>query len=511
MTPSRKILPALCLLWLGGCAGGEVKDHQPDGGAGSSSSTGAGSGVAGTGAAGDSGGPAGTGAAQAGAGGATSGSGVAGSSGAAGTGTAGAGTGTAGAGTGTGTGGATGGGGTTTPLIWPNEMSSANSDPWLLQHHTEITEIHPRFLVIDFANGRTTASVMTRFQQQKEALMEGSRYHGYSNPAAKPFVIYELAKYVDLKDNPIPAGWTAPNSTKMPRRDGGIKFSSLFTQQFADYYAIPDPQDPTHNLTLCELFALGIVNDVFIVFNKTGVDGNVPEVLEYKQMYDVNDVKRAGKFDQFAGNGSFNAEDLPLLQQCGRSVRIDFLEMTGNFTNAMEVDAHNFEHIGQRSVPRFYLMFKPFGNFDLGTRFATTFADWYACPYDGANTCLSYPDPNTVTWNIGGQTGTFKPFNQGCGNAHFPPNARGQYDKSNPQVVNSTCEHYGLHDGPGGADLQTPYSITNTDRYKGTPTGDAMRGGGWFMYWFQSWPGYGNKATMADGSPMKNWWVYLYY
>jgi hypothetical protein len=296
----------------------------------------------------------------------------------------------------------------------------------------------------------------------------------------------------------------------MPRRNGGINFGTLFTQQYADYYAIPDPANAAHNLTLCELVQKGIVNDVFVAFTKTGTDANVPEILEYKQSYDRNDVKRVGRFDQFAGNGSFDSTDIPFLTPCGRSIRIDFLEMTGNFTNAMEVHAHNFEHIGQRAVPRFYEMFKPFGNFDIGDRFMTPFSDWYACAYTG-NTCLTYTDANTVTYNINGAMGTFKPFNQGCGNAHFPPNARGQYDKSNTQVVNSTCEHYGLHDGPGGADMQTPYSVANTDRYKGTPTGDAMRGGGWFIYWLQSWPGYGNKAKMADGSPMKNWWPYLYY
>src|SRR6185369_11632985 len=77
-------------------------------------------------------------------------------------------------------------------LVWPNPTSSVNSDPWLVQHHTEIRELHPRFLLIHFANGHSVAQVMTRFEQQKEAMMEGSRYHAYANPAAKPFVVYEL-------------------------------------------------------------------------------------------------------------------------------------------------------------------------------------------------------------------------------------------------------------------------------------------------------------------------------
>jgi hypothetical protein len=393
-------------------------------------------------------------------------------------------------------------------LVWPNEVSHTNSDPWLAQHHSEIQELHPRFLLIDFANGRTTAQTMDRFQTQKAAMMEGSRYHGYSNPDSKPFLIYEIAKYVDLKDDPIPVGWNLPNSSKMPRRNGGIDFGKLFTPAFADYYGIPDPQNPSHNLTLCELVAKGIINDLFIIFNKTAPDNNVPEVLEYKRVYDRNDVAIAGRFDPYSGNGSFDPTDLPYLKECGRSLRVGFLEMTGNWTNAMEVNGHNYEHLG-RSLPRWDEMWKPFANGNLDTRFGTPFKDWYSCPY--GMPCLSYPTENSVTYTINGVTRTLDPYNQGCGAAHFPPNARQQYDKSNRQVVLSTCEHNGLHDGPGGTDLQTHYSLATVNPWSDTPVGMGFVGGGWFMYWFQSFPGYGNKATTPDGAPMKNWWVYLYY
>jgi hypothetical protein len=379
-----------------------------------------------------------------------------------------------------------------------------------MEHHTQIQEIHPRFLVINFANGRSLNDVKARFQAQKEAMMEGTRYHGYSDPSAKPFMIYELAKLVDLTDAQIPEGWTAPNSTKMPRRNGGIDFGALFNQTYADYYAIPDPQNPSHNMTLCELFAHGVVNDIFIVFNKTGSDSNVPEILEYKQKYTREDVAIPGKFDNCAGNGCFEQVDIPAVRACGRSVRIDFLEMTGILGNAMQVNAHNYEHIGQRAVLHFDEMFKPFANFDMDTRYGTPFADWYGeCPGSVSN-CISYPGQNSVTWTQDGVSHTIDPFNQGCGNGHFPPNARQNYDQTNTQTVLSTCEHYGLHDGPGGKDKQTPYDVTKLDawkaKYKVGPTG-----GAWYMYWFQSWPGVNNHATMPDGTPMKNWWVYLYY
>jgi hypothetical protein len=234
--------------------------------------------------------------------------------------------------------------------------------------------------------------------------------------------------------------------------------------------------------------------------------------MEYKQAYDRNDVLLPGKFDSCAGNGCFTVEDIPAVRACGRSLRIGFLEMTGVLGNSMQVNAHNYEHIGQRAVLHFNEMFRPFANFDMKTRYGTTFNDWYGeCP-QGSHACIEYPGPNAVIYRAGGTAApvTIDPFDQGCGNGHFPPNGRENYDQTNTQKVLSTCEHYGLHDGPDGKDLKTPYDVTTLDawkdRYRVGPTG-----GAWYMYWFQSFPGHGNKAKLPDGTPMKNWWVYLYY
>ena len=212
-------------------------------------------------------------------------------------------------------------------------------------------------------------------------------------------------------------------------------------------------------------------------------------------------VKMPGRLTKRSGDGG---------RRAGEGVRPvrtpEFLEMTGNLTNAMEVLGHNFEHLG-RAMPHFNAMFRPFANFDMRERYGTPFSDWYGiCQY--GQPCLTYPDNNSVTFPGGI---TLKPFDQGCGNAHFPPNGTRHYDKANPQEVLSTCEHYGLHDGPGGKDIQTPYSFKTLDRWASHPVARAMPGGAWFLYWWQSWPGYNNKATMPDGTPMKNWWAYLYY
>jgi hypothetical protein len=74
--------------------------------------------------------------------------------------------------------------------------------------------------------------------------------------------------------------------------------------------------------------------------------------------------------------------------------------------------------------------------------------------------------------------------------------------------VLSTCEHYGLGDGPNGSDLQEPYTNEKSQRY------DALEpdcGGGWQVYWRQSFPGVHSPAKGKDGLPMKNWWPFAFY
>jgi hypothetical protein len=391
-----------------------------------------------------------------------------------------------------------------------------NSDPWLGEHHNEITEMHPRALILHFANGHSVSEVTARWNLMAEAMSTGSTYHGYSDPSAKPFVIHEVLKFVDLTDKQVPPNWTAPNSTKMPRLNGGIDFAKLYNQAFADEYAIPDPHNPSHNLTLCELLQKGHMNELFIAFNKTGSDGNVPEIIEYKQKYDDHDHALPGKFEPWAGNGAFEPPDLPEAHACGRSLRVDFIEMTGGLGGALHVLSHNFEHLDS-ALPSVKKFFFPLFNFDFNVRFHTPFQDWYGVSVNGGSAnFITYTGQNTVQWqcpagsSCAGQTGTMNPFNQGCGNTHYAPNSRNSYDMRNTEVVLTRCEHYGLHDGPNGEDVQTPYSAATIAKYA-QKYGDDGNGGGWQIYLFQSFPGFHTKATMPDGTPIKNFWPYLYY
>ncbi|HEX4448746.1 MAG TPA: hypothetical protein VH044_18515 [Polyangiaceae bacterium] len=80
--------------------------------------------------------------------------------------------------------------------------------------------------------------------------------------------------------------------------------------------------------------------------------------------------------------------------------------------------------------------------------------------------------------------------------------------------MRSRCEHYGMRGGMPDAmagDLLAGYSSDMASvAALTTQYGDDGCGGGWQIYYRQSIPGLHNLARAVDGSPMKNWWPFLF-
>src|SRR5207248_439267 len=91
------------------------------------------------------------------------------------------------------------------PTAWPNSASRANSDDWLVRHHDEIRLMRPRLLVLNFVNGLGSAAAREKVDRLIAALRESSRFHGYKDPQAPPFLEYQVEKLVDLTDAVPPA------------------------------------------------------------------------------------------------------------------------------------------------------------------------------------------------------------------------------------------------------------------------------------------------------------------
>ena len=393
------------------------------------------------------------------------------------------------------------------PLVWPSAPSRANSDPWLSQHHDQITQMRPRLLVLNFSNGLSQDEAAKKARALMAALREASRPHGYADPKAAPFLDYQLFKLVNLTDaNPK----TAPaspdgNSSLYPRDPNGpegsgrpnFHYADLFSSKFARLYGVKDPRNPTRFLTLGEMVDLGLVHEVWF-FAIQGKAGAPSETTELKQVYDSHFRKVPGKWVQ-AGNALPGSE----WPWTGRSLRIVFLNSTRGPGCAMESLSHSMEATANaNAIPWFKTNFDDYAGFNLDKKFALPFDRLYGhSPY-------SYPDATTLVYKADGKDVSVPNYVAAGGNVHFCPTARQDYDLDSPYTVESTIEHYGLRDGPGGKDRAEPWTVQKFKQFN-TVAPDCQ--GPWLVYWRQNMPGFRSKAVDLDNRPMKNWWPFLFY
>jgi len=386
---------------------------------------------------------------------------------------------------------------------WPSTAHGANSDPWLVSHRTVLTEMHPRVLVLNFQNGVSVDAARQTAQRQIDAIAEGSRYHGYSDPSAPVFLHYEIAGVVDLTDATPPAGWTNPSSTLLPTAPTGeFDPQALFSSQFADLYEFPDPKMPGRHLSLCELFERGVINEVWIRDGEAGVR-RAPLSLERKQSYDATETAVHGTYAPNAGGGGM-LDDIV----CGVTVRLAHLDGARGPGCDLEVRGWEIEAMWA-ALPSLRTDALAFLNRDFDTRFGVRFDGWPSICDQAGTRCITYPSAQRATGTYtDGVRWDINPFLQGCGSTVFPPNATARGDMVNTTMVDSRCEHFGLDDGPNGGDAYEPYTAAKVAAL------DQMFpdcGGGWQVYWRQSIPGLGNHAKSSDGTPMKNWWPLLFY
>jgi len=415
-----------------------------------------------------------------------------------------------------------------TSTVWPNAFSKAASDPWLAVHHDEIQTVKPNVLVLGFVNLSNPTRDQALVNQLFTAYREASRMQGFKNPSQASQLQYQLAKYVDLRDGvngrpPAPAGFPYQNSTLFPAsaaaRAAGqtVDYAQFFNQTFANLYAFPDPNNPSHNMTLCELADKGTVHEVWVVGSGDVPDAGMAEVLESKQKYNVFGSKLAGAFNRCAGNGCFRA-DVPV---CGRSMRIGFINYNRGPGCYIESLGHGMESaMGQDVYPPMQRWFVPFGAFDLDTKYGLPFSSLYAVGC-ASGACFTYPTTTSIQIDNNGTIINQNPWDAVCGNVHIAPNAHAQYDLCGgatnqdltcnlPQssVVSTSCTGYGRHGGTGGADLKQNISSSAWDANKAI-AGDCQ--GAFLVWWHQNMPMFGSSQTFTDGSRMKSVWPYLYF
>jgi hypothetical protein len=406
-------------------------------------------------------------------------------------------------------------------LGWPNATSSANSDPWIVANHDAITEMHPRLLVLNFYNNFDPTQALDKAQERIDAIANSSRYHGYAEAGAPPFLNYALVAVRDLTDYPRPppyddAGLPPLEASKQLPIDatGAFDTSALFTQPFASNtgngvpaYGVLDPANSSRYLTLCELFEQGTINELWLMTGDERTNRRPHVLIEDKQIYDRQNQPVPGMFEPCTGYDCWPAS----VPHCQVTTRIAYLSPTSGVGCDLVSHSVGMENT-QKAIPYLNDNASNFFNADFTKRFGTTFNSWADlwCASSSQTTCITYPSPTVAQGKyMDGGTWKMDPFAQGCGTAHFPPNARGEWDYANSQPVQSRCEHYRMLDDPDGGDLPDLYSSAKEALFAPASGDDCA--GGWEIYLRQSMPGLHNLAHASDGSPMKNWWPFLFY
>jgi hypothetical protein len=375
-----------------------------------------------------------------------------------------------------------------------------------VDNHDRIGQLQPRVLVIDLENTANGAALVDR---HIAALKESSSPHKYKDATAQPAVAYQLLKIVQ-----------AP-------KGGAVDYNSWNTQAFADSnLQIKDPADPNGpNLTLCGLFEKGVINEVWCMASS---DPKCGETQESKQMYTNTDppTKVAGRFVSASNGASI------LSLGCKVTARItDFNSGRGTGCHQHAI-GHGWErYMDANAVPLLRKQAARFLNWDLDTRVGAPFSNFYsACNSNGTQLTDCMVWDSQIAMHSGASAArafTLADLSGGCGNAHFYPNTTGtySYDANTPDPsVLSSCEHYGLHDGAAGKDQTSTFTNAMTDMLYGrspNPINGACPatqpacsddcGGHGTAYIYQNFPGPGTTAKNDDGTPMHNWWVYLFY
>jgi len=385
--------------------------------------------------------------------------------------------------------------------IWPNQTSRANSDAWIAAHHDAIREMRPRLLVVNFSNEMPPSEIPRQTQALIDAIAESSRYRGYANAQAPAFLRYRVFKYVDLRD----PDRTAANCRRSPIKAGvtegiNMDYGALFNEEFAAHYDIRDPAEPDRCLRLDELVDRGYVHEFWFFAKADGVLRCL-ELVEQKPVYDETFARVADSWVQ-AGNGG--DADQPWT---GRSLRINCINHERGTGCAMENLGHALEGMAHSGcIPYYRRYFREFAGFDLDTRWGLPFDSFYALWGEGKG--IEYPRPDAAIVRDGEKEYRLEPYRVNGGNVHFPPNGRRHYDMANDQPVLSSIEDWRGGSGPGGTDLDRPWTNEAFVRYRQLAP-DCM--GAWLVYWRQNMPGLDNRQRDDTGRPMKNWWPFLFY
>lgn len=290
----------------------------------------------------------------------------------------------------------------------------------------------------------------------KFAAEEGSKFRGYNNPNALPYVGIKVIKYYNLYE--IKRGMRVPSNSLVFQPDYFDVFSRINLQKAVD--------------------SLG-AKEVWFSLRPLSVEYPVvtTEKLDPDNFINVPESNMSSPLTGDISNSYRTPNDLPIYSKTyvvyGYNLHRSYPENIENRGHQIE---SQMDYIPDPGI--FTANERLFLNKFVGISFLP--------PFNG------------------------KPFGR-SGNTHFPPNTMVDYDWNNSTIVKSDIEDW----KPEGGTLK---DINNSRwkniKYNYPPTStftvdENDAGFKWKLFWFQSIPGYNNQIPYGNNK-ISNWWDLFY-
>ena len=326
------------------------------------------------------------------------------------------------------------------PVVIIRYMPTAdgqNLDRSLINWNSSLTDLRDRINTFD--------------RRIKFMLTEGSKYHGYKDPEAIPYLSYRVVDVINVYE-PLPKGKPVNNATNA---------------HFPDYYQIVDRFDGEHyvnELGVKEFWLWGWHNDEIVP-----AESNMSSPT-------TGDISNSFRF----------SDDLPVYDHT-------YVLYNYNFTRAQSEAVHNHGHQIESQLG--YVNLLQDNNIAL---FWGKFVGSKEDPdLDCSNPAYGCSDSN--------------PFRKGrCGWTHMPPNTTRDYDYVNYSSFSSDIEDW-RPDETGKQKVvnvntwgDIPYNWPDRDTSSILGRIESQ----WYIYWMQNIPGYGNDIPYED-TYITNWWTFF--
>ncbi len=288
----------------------------------------------------------------------------------------------------------------------------------------------------------------------KFSLEEGSRYHGYKDNQAKPFLGYRVVKYITVYRQ--------------------IKTStfSLGTEGEKNLYQ-PDYKQEFDDLNISEFINENNVKEVWFWYGEAArpnwpsydeqIHGDIDDYVSFVESnmssHLTGDISNSYRY----------VDDLYILDH-------SYVVYCYNFARSQAEAVHNHGH--QLESMYKYISTKQDGNHSM---FVQNFSGW------------------------GDNNYTIPPLGR-AGDTHHPPNTTTDYDYLNTTLIESDIEDWNPFGG-----LTKPVNVDTWGNliynWPGESYFSQKTESQWYIYWMQNMPGFNNNITF-NSSQMTNWWMF---